>query len=290
MQIVGYETPAGALFVSDGAPDPNASPGTATGEVDRIALDPGTDLSYRLGERRCAGTVHDGGHVACGADAAPYCEDHRSTWVCARCTGTCLKDEMDCFDDHAVYVAAFAPDTFKVGVTREWRLNTRLREQGADRAVHLRTVENGRIAREIEAEIAANGLERAARSDGDDAGDARGSPTAAPAEGTDGLPDRVRVPTKIAGLAERVDDDAWDALLAGVEYEERFEFDYGLDLAERPVAETLASGTVVATKGRLLVLETSGTAYAVDMRDLVGYEIEAGDTERDLQSSLGAFG
>ncbi|WP_348608623.1 DUF2797 domain-containing protein [Halobaculum rarum] len=286
MQIVGYETPAGALFVSDGAPDPDAPPGVATGDVDRLALDPGTELSWRLGERHCAGTVHDGGHVACGNEAAPYCEDHRSTWVCARCTGTCLKDEMDCFDDHAVYVAAFAPDTFKVGVTKEWRLDTRLREQGADRAVHLRTVDNGRVAREIEAGIAAHGLERVAGDGGENG--THGFPDGDP-DG-DGLPDRVRVPTKIAGLGADVDDDAWAALLDGVDYEGRFEFDYGLDLAERPVAETLVSGTVVGTKGRILVLENGGTTYAVDVRDLVGYEVVEGDSERDLQSSLGAFG
>jgi len=55
------------------------------------------------------------------------------------------------------------------------------------------------------------------------------------------------------------------------------------------VAETLASGTVVGTKGRILVLENGGTAYAVDVRDLVGYEVVEGDSERDIQSSLGAF-
>jgi hypothetical protein len=269
VQIVGYDTPAGALFVSDGAPDRDAPPGTVTGEVDRIPLDPGTDLSWRLERRRCAGTAHEGRHVACGNEAAPYCDDHRSTWVCARCTGTCLKDEMDCFDDHAIYVAAFAPDTFKVGVTKAWRLDTRLREQGADRAVHLRTVENGRIARKIEAGIAADGFEGGSG---------------------DGIPDRVRVPTKIDGLAGAVDDDAWETLIADVDAEERFDFDYGLDLAERPVAETLASGTVIGTKGRILVLENAGTTYAVDMRDLVGYDVEPGDSGRDLQSSLGAFG
>ncbi len=277
---MGYDTPSGALFVSDGDPDPSAPPGSPTGEVDRVALDPGTDLSWRLGDRRCAGTVHDDGHVACGNATAPYCDDHRSTWVCARCTGTCLKDEMDCFDDHAIYVAAFAPDVFKVGVTREWRLDTRLREQGADRAIHLQTVDDGRIAREIESSIAAHGLERV-RPDA--------SPAVAPPD-ADGLVDRVRVPTKVAGLGTAVDDDAWDRLLAGVDYAESFAFDYGLDLTERPVAETLATGTVVGTKGRVLVLENAGTTYAVDMRDLVGYELEEGASERDLQSSLGAFG
>ncbi|WP_284013656.1 DUF2797 domain-containing protein [Halobaculum litoreum] len=280
MQVVGYDTPSGGLFVSDGAPDPAAPPGVATGDADRVALDPGTDLSWRLGERRCAGAVHEDGHVACGNDAAPYCEDHRSTWVCARCTGTCLKAEMDCFDDHAIYVAAFAPDVFKVGVTREWRLDTRLREQGADRAIHLRTVDDGRIAREIESSIAARGLDR----------DAPDGGAAAPRPDADGLPDRVRVPTKIAGLGDAVDAAAWERLLDGVDYEASFEFDYGLALAERPVAETVAAGTVVGTKGRVLVLENRGTTYAVDMRDLVGYELEEGGGDRDLQSSLGAFG
>ena len=252
MQLVGYE-PSGrgsALVVADG------------GTVDRRELEVGERLSYTLGRRRCAGTIDDGEHVACDRSAAPYCEYHTSTWVCARCTGTCLKDEMDCYEEHAVYVAAFAPDTFKVGVTKRRRLETRLREQGADRAAHVHTVSNGRIAREIEAEIARR------------------------------LTDRVRTGPKIASLASAVDEDAWEATLEDLEADviDRFSLDYGLDLADRPVRETIATGTVRGVKGRLLVLENGGTTYAVDMRDLVGYELEAGATDRSLQSSLGSFG
>ena len=223
-------------------------------------MEPGTDLAYTLGERHCAGTVHDDRHIACERPTAPYCPDHQYTWVCARCTGTCLKDEMDCFEEHALYLAAFAPDTFKIGVTKRRRLDTRLREQGADRAAHLRTVADGRIARELEAEIA----ER--------------------------IPDRVRVPTKRAGLGQRVDETAWNRLLETFDPIEMFTFDYGLDLAEQPVAETLATGTIRGTKGRLLVLDRGGSSYAVDLRDLVGYEIREGSSSRRLQSSLGAFG
>lgn len=248
MQIVGYDASDGRLVVSDDA------------GVDFVSLDPGTTLSYRLGDRHCAGVVAGDGHRACDADAAPHCPQHTSTWVCARCTGTCLKDEMDCFDDHAIYLAAFAPDTFKVGVTKAWRLETRLREQGADRGAHIRTVENGRIAREIEAELATE------------------------------IPDRVRVPTKRAGLGQSVDEAAWQALRDDFDPIETFTFDYGLDLSERPVAETLATGAVRGTKGRLLVLDHAGSTYAVDMRDLVGYEVREGETDRRLQSSLGAFG
>ncbi|MFC6726711.1 DUF2797 domain-containing protein, partial [Halobium palmae] len=212
----------------------------------RVPLDPGVGLAYSLGDRRCAGTFTGSGHVGCDSANAPYCRDHRSTWVCARCTGTCLKDTMDCYDEHAVYLAAFAPDRFKVGVTKLRRLETRLREQGADRGAHVRTVANGRVAREIEAGIA------------------------------ESIPDRVRVPTKRDGLHLAVDDDAWEALLVDFDPIERFAFDYGLALDDRPVPETLATGTVRGTKGRLLVLDRNGTTYAVDVRDLVGYEVEDG--------------
>jgi hypothetical protein len=266
VQIVGYETGDGGLLLSDGTADTDTDTDTSTdprhptAAVDYVSLDPDTNLSYRLGDRHCAGVVTDDGHRPCDADDAPHCPDHTSTWVCARCTGTCLKDAMDCFDDHAIYLAAFAPDTFKVGVTKAWRLETRLREQGADRGAHVRTAENGRIAREIEAELAAE------------------------------IPDRVRVPEKRAGLGRSVDETAWQALLDDFDPIETFAFDYGLDLSERPVAETLATGRVRGTKGRLLVLDHGGSTYAVDLRELVGYEVREGETDRRLQSSLGAFG
>jgi len=247
VQIVGYDAADGGLLLSD-------SDGLSYRE-----LEAGVDLEYTLGERHCAGTVHDDSHIACENPTAPYCPDHSHTWVCARCTGTCLKDEMDCFDDHAVYLAAFAPDRFKVGVTKQWRLETRLREQGADQAAHIRTVDDGRIARRLEAEIA------------------------------DEIPDRVRVPTKLAGLGQSVDVAAWEALLAEFEPIDTFEFDYGLDLDCQPVDETLATGTVRGTKGRLLVVDRGGSTYAVDLRALVGYEVTEGRGKRELQSSLGSF-
>ncbi|WP_436347722.1 DUF2797 domain-containing protein [Natronorubrum sp. FCH18a] len=254
MQLVGYE-PSGrgsALLLSDGGP------------VERRHLESGDSLSYSLDSRHCAGTIDWGPsepeHVACDRPSTPYCDYHTSTWVCARCTGTCLKDEMDCYEEHAVYIAAFAPDTFKVGVTKSRRLETRLREQGADRGARVHTVSNGRIAREIEAEIA------------------------------EWLVDRVRTPTKVGSLASSVDLEGWEAVLAEFDVRERFVFDYDLGLESQPVPETIASGTVVGVKGRLLVLENGGTTYAVDMRDLVGYDISTGETSRDLQSSLGSFG
>ena len=261
MQVVGYDVGEGDG--GNGSDDAGGGFYIATdGDVEYLDASPGTTLSYGLGERRCAGTVHEGGHIACENPDAPYCDSHASVWVCARCTGTCLKDEMDCHEEHAMYLAGFAPDVFKVGVTRRWRLETRLREQGADRAAHVRTFPDGRVAREIESELAS----------GDD------------------LVDRVRVPTKLAGFGRSVDAGAWDALLDRFDPIERFTFDYGFDLADRPVTETMAAGTVRGWKGRVVVLDRNGSTYAVDARELVGYDLTEEVPDRDLQSSLGAFG
>jgi len=253
VQVVGYETAAG------GETDQAALVIATDGTVSREPLGPGHDLSYTLGERHCAGTVEGDRHVACSRPQAPYCEQHTSRWACARCRGDCDRPLESCREEHAVYLAAFAPATFKVGVTRSWRLETRLREQGADRAAHLRTVADGRIARQIEADIAAT------------------------------VGDRVRVPAKVRGLHRPVDEEAWESLLGQFDPLATYSFEYGLALADRPMAETLATGTVRGTQGRVLVLDREGGTYAVDMRDLVGYELRAGEPDRNLQSSLAAF-
>jgi hypothetical protein len=253
VQVVGYETAPGegpaALRVADDA-----------GGIEHVHLEAGAALAYSLGDRHCAGVDRGSdGHQPCQRPDPPYCAEHTSTWPCARCTGDCAMPLDACHEEHAVYLAAFAPDTFKVGVTRSWRLDTRLREQGADRAAHIRTVEDGRRARRIEAGIA------------------------------DRVPDRVRVPTKLAGFGETVDEDAWSALVDDFDPIEEFAFDYGVDVDSRPVAETMLTGTVRGTKGRVLLLDRQGTTYGVDMRDLVGHDLAEGADDRDVQSSLGAF-
>jgi hypothetical protein len=252
VQIVGYET----------AVDPSAEAVLVfarNGTAERCRLSPGATLEYRLEDRHCAGELTEDGHNACDVPEAPFCDRHVSRWPCARCTGDCTRPIDACREEHAVYLAAFAPDAFKVGVTRSWRLETRLREQGADRAAHLRTVADGRIAREIEGDLAVD------------------------------VGDSVRVATKLAGLHRRVDETAWADCLADFEVIETFDFDYGLELSDRPMAETMAAGTVVGTKGRALVLERAASTYAVDMRDLVGYDVAESSPNRRLQSNLGAF-
>lgn len=265
MQVVGYDTGLDELGydVEAGVTGAAESPALLVaddGAVRREPLAPGHELAYTLGSRHCAGTRRDGVHDPCDAETAPYCDVHASDWPCARCTGRCEKPIEACEQEHAVYLAGFAPATFKVGVTRLGRLATRLREQGADHAAHVHTVSDGRVARQLEAEIA------------------------------DGIADQVRMARKVAGLDARFDLDAWWALLGEFRVVRTFEFEYGLDLDRRPVQEVLATGTVRGTKGRLLLLDRGGATYAVDLRDLLGYELRAGATDRDLQVSLGAFG
>jgi hypothetical protein len=164
-----------------------------------------------------------------------------------------------CHEEHVVYLAAFEPATFKVGVTRSWRLERRLGEQGAARGAAIRTVENGQIARQIEADLAAE------------------------------IPDRVPVARKIEGLGTDLDQSAWESLLADFEVDERHQFEYGLGLGTQPIAATMAAGTVRGTRGRVLVLDRGQSTYAVDLRDLVGQEVTAGGPAGQRQASLNAF-
>lgn len=248
VQVVGYEASPGAALVV-----------ATDGTLEREPLRAGEQLTYSLKDRHCAGTLEEGAHRACSAPEAPYCEDHTTRWACARCTGACSLPLPACREEHAVYVAAFAPDTWKVGVTRSWRLETRLQEQGADRGAHIRTVETGRRARQIEAGIAED------------------------------IPDRVRVPRKLRGFHRPVDVNAWETLIDAYDPIETYAFEYGFESVTQPIPTTTATGTVVGVKGRVLVLDREGTPYGVDLRDLVGYEVSAEPSDRDRQASLGTF-
>ncbi|MFB6085799.1 MAG: DUF2797 domain-containing protein [Halodesulfurarchaeum sp.] len=251
MQIVGYES---------GRPrEPAALHLAADGEVQKERLVRGRELSFALDERHCAGRKVDSTHESCATETAPYCEVHTTRWPCAHCRGQCAMPIETCHEEHAIYLAAFEPDRYKVGVTRSWRLETRLTEQGARRAAHIRTVENGRTARQIEAEIATD------------------------------VPDRLTQAAKIEGLGRSLDVDAWEEFLEPFGVIETFAFDYGLDLDRQPIPTTMAIGRIRGSRGRILVLERGETTYAVDLKALVGYEITDGGSDRDRQASLGAF-
>ncbi|MDZ7851000.1 MAG: DUF2797 domain-containing protein [Halodesulfurarchaeum sp.] len=251
MQIVGYEA---------GTPDEAAALRLATdGTVTTHRLLPGERLDFGLGQRHCAGRIDDTSHEPCENSKAPYCDVHTIRWPCAQCRGDCAMPIEACHEEHAIYLAAFEPDQFKVGVTRQWRLQTRLTEQGARRAAHIRTVDNGRRARQIEAEIAND------------------------------VPDRITTDTKISGLGQPLDLDAWEQFLGPYGVIEMFDFDYGLELEVQPIPTTMATGRIHGSSGRILVLEEGETTYAIDLRALIGYEISDGGSDPDRQTSLGAF-
>lgn len=264
MQVVGYSSGLGDLSY-DPVAGINGDPGVPSlllsdnGNVGNVPLEPGDELAFTLGDRHCAGDVVGDAHTPCDDPTVPHCPVHSDDWPCARCTGRCDKPLPACDEEHAVYLAVFAPHVCKVGVTRLSRLPVRLREQGADRAAHLHTVSDGRIARRVERELATT------------------------------LPDRATMETKLAGIATAVDEASWAAIVDQYEVLETFQFDYGFKLSQRPVPEILASGTIIGTKGRLLVLQHAASTYGVDLRDLVGYDISPGRSDRRLQSSLGAF-
>ena len=316
MQIVGYDTSAPGMYITHA--ETQANPSDSSNEVEFLSLAPGTELAYTLGQRHCAGVITDEGHYPCTDTSAPYCREHNSTWVCAKCTGTCLKDKMDCYEPHAIYLAVFAPDTHKVGVTKHWRLTRRLAEQGADYGIHLQTVSNGRIAREREAAIVAAAS----------------------------ITDRIRVATKQTSLYQDVDKSAIATRLADIDAQSAIELNagseaeaetetetetnryietlpeidlsvselmtntaeehqtamrqnpdppaiyrlrYAFEVTDRPVSETVITGTVRGIKGRLMILDYAGSTYTVDLRDLVGHRINAGATTRNLQASLDAW-
>jgi hypothetical protein len=246
VQVVGYATtPSPALLLA------------SDGRVHHVPVGRGAEAGLALGRRRCAGDVTDGSHHACGESTAPYCPAHeRPRWV---------PEESD--EEHAVYLAAFAPDTFKVGITRSWRLERRLREQGADRAALVATTPDGESARSVETALDADH------------------------DGTDGpeLGQQVRVADKVAGFGRSVDERRWERLLTDLTIRRRFDLDYGFSLSGAAVPETLLSGRIRGVKGRVLVLDHAGTTYAVDMRDLLGHHVAPGEEKRRLQSGLGAW-
>ena len=252
MQVLGYDSGAGTA-------GPSLSV-AAAGAVTTLSLEPGSRLRYRVGRRHCVGTVEAGHHEPCEEPAAPRCPTHEDIWPCSRCIGDCDRPVEACHEPHVVYLAAFEPRTFKVGVTREWRIERRLREQGAARGAVITEVADGRIARSIEADW------------------------------TSDIPDRVGLEAKIVALAAPLDADAWEALLETTTVVERHRFEYGLSLEHQPVQEQTLWGTVRGVRGRLLVLERSDGVVAVDMRGLVGADLEPTESPPPRQSSLGRFG
>lgn len=92
----------------------------------------------------------------------PQCFAGAQILPCLRCTGErCTnpprRDECVSPGNHAVYLAAFAPDLLKVGVARWDRREERLREQGAIAGIVIAR-DDGQQVRRVEAQIRKMGI------------------------------------------------------------------------------------------------------------------------------------
>ena len=73
-----------------------------------------------------------------------------------------MKQKKTCNTEHSVYLAVFAPDIIKVGVSKTPRLKTRLNEQGADVGVEIARYPDGELARKRERGLASTHPDRIA--------------------------------------------------------------------------------------------------------------------------------
>ncbi|MHC1592803.1 MAG: DUF2797 domain-containing protein [Methermicoccaceae archaeon] len=223
-------------------------------------------FELHLGERGCAGRFENGEYVPCTSEHSPYCELCRPFNPCAACTGVCLKSVMDCTTPHSIYFALFSPDLVKVGVSRSERLEKRLREQGADMGVEVARCENGQIARVIEHRLKSV------------------------------VGDRVSTASKLKGLAKPLSTQRWDEVLARVKPigtpSRQSYFDEPLPTEPLPVKveehSTLA-GRGLGCKGNIFVFESMGMLHAIDMKQLLGFELLSEPQEAVVQSGLGYF-
>lgn len=242
-------------------------------------LEDGRELAFRLpAQRRCIGyrPPSAGAHlVPCpervrglGASQCPRCFERAVLLPCLRCDGercrnperrpTCVQPQ-----NHALYLCAFGPGAFKVGVARWERRAHRVSEQGA-RAGLIVACDDGQMIRRYEKMIMRSGV-----------------------------PDRMQASEKLRALAE---DASLDELTGGLlRLAERLRARLPmpwlsepeqLELPEIPVLGQLPNlvepqagfelrGEIRALAGNIAVVDSDrGQTLALEMTRLTGYELE----------------
>jgi hypothetical protein len=244
-------------------------------------------IGYRSGD---AGSLLDcpDKQTSMTTSQCPECLQRAKIIPCLRCDGeVCRNPSKRDFcvqpDNHALYLASFAPGVIKVGVSRWSRRQERLLEQGAKRAIVIAR-DDGQMIRRHEKMI-----------------------------NKFGYPDRLSSQEKLRYLGRvnpvsELDDELIDAYekikprmyapwieqpeLVDLPEQKQIE---GLEFAQlwRPNKEKLHSlvGEVKAVVGRLVILnDDNPQPFAIDVKDLVGYRVEmAGDdakTGGQMQLSL----
>ncbi|MDD1720369.1 MAG: DUF2797 domain-containing protein [Euryarchaeota archaeon] len=173
----------------------------------------------------------------------------------------CLKDEKTCLEGHAVYVAMFRPNIFKIGVAKASRFHDRLREQGADIAAVVDHTPDGELARRKEREL----------------------------QQRYGIKGNVRYSQK-QQIDTELDWEAWHEWRGRLNARDEVKLDY-FDKQPwmRPLhVRDVLLGRVIGLKGRLLILEKDATLYSFDLNDALGAEISAINVSK-RQMSLNSF-
>ncbi len=219
------------------------------------------DVSLRLGTRSCIGRWEGETYFPCDSPEWPTCASCREFNPCAVCSGACLKDEKTCLEGHAVYVALFRPNIFKIGVAKASRLHDRLQEQGADVAAVIEYAPDGELARRKERELQQHYS----------------------------IKGNVRYSQK-QQIDTEIDWDAWHVWKSRLDAHDEVTLHYfDKEPWMRPlqVRDELL-GRIIGLKGRLVILEKDATLYSFDLNDALGAEVFPIHASR-RQVSLNSF-
>jgi hypothetical protein len=253
VRIIDYSSRDKALIVT---PGPEAG-GPAV-------LDISGEVALTLGRRGCIGRWDGERHVPCASDEAPQCARCGGGVPdpCVACRGECRKPEKTCLEEHSVYLAVFAPGAVKVGVSKTWRLDARLDEQGADAGFEIARLPDGQAARRMEASLRVK------------------------------YPDRMSFEDKLGTgpVEEAIKAVAGEHGVIRLLRFERFPCDLWMKpIVIRPREGLAINGRTFGIKGQALVLEKLGTLYAVSLDALTGYDCEIKKGRHSLQSSLCSY-
>lgn len=239
-----------------------------------IDLSPGREINFSLSaERWCvgfdepAGTVGPcpAGALAKGGDRCEACMERTKLLPCLRCIGDRCGNparRSDCvFTDHYVYLAAYTPELFKVGVTRIERFERRILEQGAWGGIAIAAA-GGQEVRRLEYAIS-----RA------------------------GWPDRVQMLPLLADrpmpateaeellrlqarrIIQRLPDERIVADGPFVDHSAGYPQLEGRTVRTLDPAIDPLAGTILGIRGGWLVLDAAGETVAVSLRNLNGREL-----------------
>ncbi|RLI97617.1 MAG: hypothetical protein DRO96_00010 [Candidatus Aenigmatarchaeota archaeon] len=242
-----------------------------TKDIKTIKLFDNTELSWKIGKKYCTGYWKNG-YRPCPKNAeisrgskCQICMQLDEYFRCVKCDGSvCLNTNArrQCMsDEFFLYLVSFN-SLLKVGISRTFRLKTRLVEQGADFGAKLMKIKDGKKARKIEQEVSkklgivdrVNGSEKFEHLFGDP---------------NKSLKKITRCVEKLKAFGYVISPEIYDL--------RRY---YKLDkVREVPVLlKNLEGkqihGKVIAIKGNIMILRDKNKYIALNTHDLIGRKVE----------------